>query len=65
MDKNDRYEIALTAAEELMGSRASAEIWLQQYVRALDAKPIDLLDSDAGLDMVLTIIGRLEHGIVT
>ena len=66
MDKKaERYEKALVAAEELLESRQRAVSWLQRYVRGLDAKPIDLLDSDEGLDAVLTIIGRLEHGVVT
>ena len=63
--KNDRYETAVRAVERLMSSRQKAEFWLQHYVRGLDAKPIELLDSDAGLEAVLTLIGRLEHGIVT
>ena len=63
--KDERYQLALAAAEELTGSKGGAQRWLQHYVRALDANPIDLLDSDAGLDAVLTIIERLEHGIVT
>lgn len=66
MDKKaERYEKALLAAEELLESRQRAVSWLQRYVRGLDAKPIDLLDSDEGLDAVLTIIGRLEHCVVT
>tara|TARA_B100000965_G_scaffold396458_1_gene411439 strand:+ start:988 stop:1221 length:234 start_codon:yes stop_codon:yes gene_type:complete len=66
MDKKaERYEKALLAAEQLLESRKRAKSWLQYYVRGLDAKPIDLLDSDAGLAAVLTIIGRLEHGVVT
>lgn len=66
MDNNQaRYKIALAAAEQLTGSRESAEIWLGRYVRALDARPVDLLESDGGLEVVLTVIGRLEHGIVT
>ncbi|MCK9535160.1 MAG: MbcA/ParS/Xre antitoxin family protein [Pseudomonas sp.] len=60
-----RYKIALAAAEQLTGSRQRAEIWLRGYVRALDAKPVDLLESDGGLEAVLTVIGRLEHGIIT
>lgn len=63
--KGHRYETALAAAELLTGSRQNAETWLQHYVRALDAKPIELLGSDAGLEAVLTVINRLEHGIVT
>lgn len=63
--KAERYEKALLAAEQLLESRQRAESWLQRHARALDAKPIDLLDTDEGLDAVLTIIGRLEHCIVT
>lgn len=63
--KAERYEKALLAAEQLLESRQRAESWLQRHARALDAKPIDLLGTDEGLDAVLTIIGRLEHCIVT
>ena len=63
--KAERYEKALLAAEQLLESRQRAEFWLQRHARALDAKPIDLLDTDEGLDAVLTVIGRLEHCIVT
>lgn len=65
-DRKIRYEIALAAAIELFeGSRPSAERWLRAYVRGLGAKPVDLLDSNDGLQKVLNIIGRLEHGIFT
>lgn len=65
-DRKVRYEIALAAAIELFeGSRPSAERWLGVYVRGLGAKPIDLLDSDDGLQQVLNVIGRLEHGVFT
>lgn len=63
--KVERYEKALLAAEQLLESRQRAEFWLQRHARALDAKPIDLLDTDEGLDAVLMVIGRLEHCIVT
>ncbi len=63
--RKERYQTALAAATELFESRPSAEKWLRTHVRGLDAKPIALLDDDEGLERVLTIIGRLEHGIFT
>lgn len=68
MKKDERYEKALLAAEQLLESRKRAKSCfysITDYVRGLDAKPIDLLDSDEGLAAVPTIIGRLEHGVVT
>lgn len=63
-ERKRRYETALAAATELFeGSRPSAERWLRCYVRGLGAKPIELLDSDEGLEAVLNMIGRLEHGV--
>lgn len=61
----DRYERALIAATGLFGDADRANAWLNQYVRALEAKPVELLNTDVGLERVLALIGRLEHGVFT
>jgi uncharacterized protein (DUF2384 family) len=39
--------------------------WLRTPVRALDyATPISLLHDALGRDAVLTVLGRLEHGVL-
>jgi putative toxin-antitoxin system antitoxin component (TIGR02293 family) len=39
-------------------------VWLKSQIMALgDARPIDLLDTNAGADMVMTALGRIEHGV--
>ncbi len=72
MDKNALYistlrSKALAEAVELFeGDREAAERWLSTPVRGLGHQtPHDMLSSEAGIDQVRTLIGRLEHGILT
>jgi len=38
--------------------------WLKDEIPALgEKKPIELLDTILGIEMVMTIIGRIEHGV--
>ncbi len=51
-------------AEEVLGDRGSALRWIRKPNRALgSAPPIELLDTDLGLEAVLGILGRIEHGV--
>jgi putative toxin-antitoxin system antitoxin component (TIGR02293 family) len=51
-------------AEEVLGDRAAALRWIRKPNRALGGGvPIELLDTDLGLDAVLNILGRIEHGV--
>jgi hypothetical protein len=51
---------------ELFGSQADAEEWLERPAMALDQrKPIDLLSTPAGVEVVEAHLGRLEHGVYT
>src|SRR5713101_7159074 len=44
--------------------QAKAGRWLQNPNRALgSAIPLDLLDTDLGAEEVVTILGRIEHGL--
>ncbi|WP_102958562.1 type II RES/Xre toxin-antitoxin system antitoxin [Mangrovicella endophytica] len=56
----------LAQATEVFGTQEEAERWLESPAVAFDgAKPIDLLDTPTGLDMVRTVLSRIEHGVYT
>ena len=59
-----RLTRAIAAATETLGSRENAARWLTGSVAALGGvAPLSLLDTDVGLDQVLTILGRIEFGV--
>ncbi len=50
---------------EVIGDESEAMRWLGTPVRALDyMTPISLLHSPTGRAAVLTVLGRLEHGVL-
>lgn len=52
-------------AVEVIGNPADAMRWLGTPVRALNfATPISLLHDPKGREDVLTVLGRLEHGVL-
>jgi len=52
-------------AVEVIGDQSDAMHWLGTPVRALNyATPISLLLHSQGRDAVLSILGRLEHGVL-
>jgi putative toxin-antitoxin system antitoxin component (TIGR02293 family) len=49
---------------EVFGDRERALRWLKSPIMALGSEvPLSLLDTSAGVDLVLDELGRLEHGI--
>ena len=62
----ERAETAvMRRATEVLGDEPSAMRWLGTPVRALDyATPISLLHDAHGREAVLTVLGRLEHGVL-
>ncbi|MDQ2778560.1 MAG: DUF2384 domain-containing protein [Pseudomonadota bacterium] len=55
---------ALAAAVEVMGSRGVAERWMTEPAMGLDgARPIDLLRTSQGAELVTDFLGRLEFGV--
>ena len=63
-DRLLRVARVATAAEDILGAQAKAGRWLQNPNRALgSAIPLDLLDTDLGAEEVVTILGRIEHGL--
>jgi putative toxin-antitoxin system antitoxin component (TIGR02293 family) len=52
-------------AEEVLGGRDAAVSWLHRGNRALGGrKPLELVRTDAGAELVIDVLGRLEHGVV-
>jgi putative toxin-antitoxin system antitoxin component (TIGR02293 family) len=56
----------LALATDVLGSQEAAERWLQQPAMGLDQRrPIDLLQSPAGTELVETLLHRIDRGVYT
>lgn len=54
----------LTRAISVFGSRTAAEQWLAEPATGLDQRrPIDLLTTPAGVELVEDFLGRIEYGV--
>jgi len=61
-----RFVHILASATVVFGDQADAEQWLISPAIALDRRrPIDLLSSSVGADLVEELLGRLETGVYT
>jgi putative toxin-antitoxin system antitoxin component (TIGR02293 family) len=61
-----KFAEILARATEVMGSQAEAEEWLARPAMGLDGRrPIDLLESAAGTEIVEEFLTRLEYGVYT
>jgi putative toxin-antitoxin system antitoxin component (TIGR02293 family) len=64
-DRLYRVEKVLARATEVLEDDAAATAWIQHRIRSLGGvTPLSLLDTDAGVDLVMDTLGRIEHGIV-
>ena len=50
-------------ATEIFGDPDKAERWLKTRNRVLEDAPINLLETSDGIEMVETVLHRIEHGI--
>jgi putative toxin-antitoxin system antitoxin component (TIGR02293 family) len=51
-------------AIEVLEEREKAAEWIKRKNRALgNNAPIELMDTSAGINMVLDVLGRIEHGV--
>ena len=63
-DRMVRLARVLALANDTLGDRTKASRWLQTPNRALQGStPFELLDTDAGVQSVETILGRIAYGI--
>jgi putative toxin-antitoxin system antitoxin component (TIGR02293 family) len=61
-----RFAAILNTAIVVFGSQEAAEMWMERPAMGLDRRrPIDLLTSAAGTEMVETFLGRLQYGVYT
>ncbi|WP_409440153.1 antitoxin Xre/MbcA/ParS toxin-binding domain-containing protein [Psychromonas sp. GE-S-Ul-11] len=65
-DESERYAKVLISAVQFFENEKEALIWLKTPIKALGGRlPIDMLSNDKDTEIVLNVIGRLEHGIFT
>ncbi|NOS79307.1 MAG: DUF2384 domain-containing protein [Nitrospira sp.] len=51
-------------AEDVFGEPEKAALWLNRQNRLLnDQTPLKAIQTDTGLQLALTILGRIEHGV--
>jgi putative toxin-antitoxin system antitoxin component (TIGR02293 family) len=63
-DRTLRCARVFVSAVDVIGTRKTAAQWLQTSNRALlGSTPFELLDTDAGVQMVETLLGRIAYGI--
>lgn len=61
-----KFAEILARATELFGSQEEAERWLGRPAMALNRhRPIDLLTTPAGVELVEDLLGRIEYGVYT
>jgi putative toxin-antitoxin system antitoxin component (TIGR02293 family) len=63
-DRTIRFARILALAVDTLGDLARASRWLQTSNRTLQGHtPFELLDTDAGVQTVETVLGRIAYGI--
>lgn len=63
-DRTMRVARVVAQAADVLGSMAKVALWMKAPNRALDGQqPLDLLDTDAGVRSVETVLGRIEYGL--
>ena len=61
-----KFAEILARATTVLGTRAEAERWLDSPAMALEQRrPIDLLASPVGVELVEDLLGRIEYGVYT
>jgi putative toxin-antitoxin system antitoxin component (TIGR02293 family) len=61
-----KFAEVLAKATEVFGSQKAGEEWLAQPAVALEGqKPIELLSTPVGTEMVERLLGRIEFGVYT
>lgn len=62
---NARVANVLERAIQVFGDEESAKAWLLSDNRALGGvSPTSMLDTDAGHEAVIDVLGRIENGVI-
>ena len=65
-DKLYRLQRIVAAARSFFNEEEAASAWIKSEVRGLGyKKPIEMVRTTAGYDMVVDLLGRLSDGVVT
>lgn len=63
-DQAARVDRLRARAEQVFGEPNKAALWLNRPNRSLNHQtPLETIQTDTGLQWVLTILGRIEHGV--
>lgn len=61
-----KFAEILAQATDVLGSQESAEAWLERPAIGLNQRrPIDLLATPAGVELVEVLLERMKHGVYT
>jgi putative toxin-antitoxin system antitoxin component (TIGR02293 family) len=61
-----KFAEILAKATDVFGSQADAERWLERPAMGLDQRrPIDLLATPAGVQLLEDFLGRIQYGVYT
>ena len=64
--KTWKFAGIMTRAIDVFGTKEDAEEWLTKPALGLEQRrPIDLLSSPAGVELVEEFLGRIEYGVYT
>mgnify|MGYP000992974216 CR=1 FL=1 len=63
-DSSSTLQTISKTATGVLGSRKLAKEWLSKPAIGLDGRrPIDLLDTPAGIEAVVVLLTRMDHGV--
>jgi putative toxin-antitoxin system antitoxin component (TIGR02293 family) len=63
-DSSSTLQATIKTATGVLGSRKLAMVWLSKPAIGLDGRrPIDLLDTPAGIEAVDVLLTRMDHGV--
>ena len=61
-----KFAEVLALASDVLGSQQLAERWLERPAVGLDGKkPLDMLSTPTGVELVETYLQRIKHGVYT
>ncbi len=61
-----KIALVVSRGEAVFGDSEQFKTWIKEPNRAMAGqRPLDLLVSDFGIDMILDQLGRIEHGIIS
>ncbi len=65
-NRDDRLARVIAVAQDVLEDEQNARAWVCEPNRALRGeRPLDLLDTEAGMERVVHVLKQLEHGVYT